>query len=93
MVLCLLVYRFAEHRLRTRLAEREQAIPKETQQANRDSYHAALVFQCFEGIELLHVHAAALSTSIVLRLQPLHVQVLVLLGAPYQHIYHIPLSG
>src|SRR5438132_13782340 len=27
MVLCLLVYRLAEHRLRTRLAETEQAIP------------------------------------------------------------------
>jgi hypothetical protein len=47
----------------------------------------------FEGIELLHIHSATLTTSIVLRLQPLHLQVLVLLGAPYQHIYHIPLSG
>lgn len=92
MVLCLLVYRLAEHRLRTRLAETEQTIPS---QINKPTATPTMrwVFQCFEGIELLHVHAATHTTSIVLRLQPLHVQVLALLGPPYQHIYNVPLSG
>ncbi len=92
MVLCLLVYRLAEHRLRTRLAETGQTVPN---QINKPTSTLTMhwIFQCFEGIELLHVHAATHTTSIVLRLQPLHVQVLALLGPPYQHIYNAPLSG
>jgi hypothetical protein len=48
--------------------------------------HAALVFQCFEGIELLHVHTAATSLILVLRLQPVHRLILQLLGPPYEKI-------
>jgi hypothetical protein len=44
------------------------------------------VFQCFEGIELLYLHAEALTTSIVLRLQPPHARIFALLGPPYQKI-------
>jgi transposase len=91
MVLCLLVFRLAEHRLRVWLTETGDHSQLD-QLANRDSYHSALVFPCFEGIELLRAHAA-LTPSIVLRLQPLYVQVLAFLDLPYQHIYNIPLSG
>jgi len=86
MVLCLLVYRLAEHRLRTRLAETEQFLPD---QLNRPTARPTMrwVFQCFEGIELLHIHSALGMKSLVLRLQPMHRLVLALLGPPYENIY------
>ncbi len=88
MVLCLLVYRLAEHRLRTRLAETEQTIPD---QLNRPTTRPTMrwIFQCFEGIELLHIHSASGMQSLILRLQPVHRLVLALLGPPYEKIYKI----
>ncbi|MFL5625529.1 MAG: IS1634 family transposase [Ktedonobacteraceae bacterium] len=88
MVLCLLVYRLAEHRLRTRLAKTEQTIPD---QLNRPTARPTMrwVFQCFEGIELLHVRSASGTQSLVLGLQPMHRLVLALLGPPYEKIYKI----
>jgi transposase len=88
MVLCLLVYRLAEHRLRTRLAETEQTIPD---QLNRPTARPTMrwVFQCFEGIELLHIHSASGTQSLVLRVRPMHRLVLAMLGPPYEKIYKI----
>ncbi len=88
MVLCLLVYRLAEHRLRTRLVETEQTIPD---QLNRPTARPTMrwIFQCFEGIELLHIHSASGMQSLILRLQPIHRLVLALLGPPYEKIYKI----
>ena len=89
MVLCLLIYRLAEHRLRLRLAETGQTIPD---QLGEPTDHPTLrwAFQCFEGIELLHISVPpAEKHTLVLRLQPLHEQVLALLGPPYQHYYHL----
>ena len=41
------------------------------------------VFQCFEGVELLHIDAPPAARQIlVFRLQPLHEQILTLLGPP-----------
>jgi hypothetical protein len=47
------------------------------------------VFQCFEGIELLHIRHGpdALTASLVLRLTPLHQQILALLGSTYKRFY------
>jgi transposase len=87
MVLCLLVYRLAEYRLRARLAETEQTIPDQVQKPTALPT-LRWVFQCFEGIELLHVQTDAASLTIVLRLQPLHRLILALLGPLYEHIYH-----
>jgi transposase len=86
MVLCLLVYRVAEFRLRARLAETEQTIPD---QVHKPTARPTMrwVFQCFEGIELLHVQTAATSLPLVLRLQPVHRLILQLLGPLYEHIY------
>jgi transposase len=88
MVLCLLVYRLAEHRLRTRLAETQQTLPD---QLNRPTVRPTMrwVFQCFEGIELLHIRSASGTQSLVLRLQPMHRLVLALLGPPFEIIYKI----
>ncbi len=88
MVVCLLVYRLAEYRLRTRLAQTQQTIPDQVQKPTARPT-MRWVFQCFEGIELLHVQTDAASLTIVLRLQPVHRLILALLGPLYQQIYKI----
>jgi transposase len=87
MVLCLLVYRLAEVRLRTRLAETQQTIPD---QVHKPTAHPTMrwVFQCFEGIELLHVQTTTSSLVLVLRLQPVHQLILQLLGPLYEKFYN-----
>jgi transposase len=89
MVLCLLVYRFAEYRLRTRLAETAQTLPN---QVNKPTSTPTMrwIFQCFEGIDLLLIVTPAGITSRVLHLLPFHHQVLMLLGPPYQKLYQLP---
>jgi transposase len=87
MVLCLLVYRLAEFRLRSRLAETQQTIPD---QVHKPTARPTMrwVFQCFEGVELLHVQTTATSRVLVLRLQPVHHLILHLLGPLYEKIYN-----
>jgi len=87
MVLCLLIYRLAEVRLRSRLAQTQQTIPDQVQ---KPTAHPTMrwVFQCFEGIELLHVQTATTSLVLVLRLQPVHRLILTLLGPLYEKIYN-----
>ncbi len=87
MVVCLLIYHLAEFRLRTRLAETQQTIPDQVQKPTACPT-MRWVFQCFEGIELLHVQISATSLVLVLRLQPVHRLILTLLGPLYEKIYH-----
>jgi len=86
MVLCLLVYRLAEVRLRARLAQTQQTIPD---QVHKPTARPTMrwVFQCFEGIELLHIQTTTTSHVLVLRLQPLHRLILQLLGPLYEKFY------
>ena len=86
MVLCLLIYRLAESRLRSRLAETQQTIPDQVHKLTARPT-MRWVFQCFEGIELLHVHTSTTSLVLVLRLQPVHQLILHLLGPLYEKIY------
>ena len=86
MVLCLLVYRLAEVRLRARLAQTQQTIPD---QVHKPTARPTMcwVFQCFEGIELLQIQTTTTSRILVLRLQPLHRLILQLLGPLYEKFY------
>ena len=86
MVLCLLVYRLAEVRLRARLAETQHTIPD---QVHKPTGRPTIrwVFQCFEGIELLHVQTATASRVLVLRLQPVHRLIVHLFGPLYEKFY------
>ncbi|GER86270.1 IS4 family transposase [Dictyobacter vulcani] len=86
MVLALLVYRLAEHRLREQLLASGQTIPN---QVNKPTARPTMrwVFQCFEGIELLQIRTGTRTESVVLRLQPLHQKILSLLGPAYQQFY------
>lgn len=45
------------------------------------------VFQCFEGLELLHIHTHSQVTTLPLRLEPLHELILTLLGPLSQALY------
>lgn len=87
MVLCLLVYRLAEHRLREQLAATGQTVPSQVKKpTNRPTLR--WIFQCFEGVDLLHLrHGPGPAAALVLRLQPIHRQVLALLGPAYEEIY------
>ncbi|MDQ2906982.1 MAG: IS1634 family transposase, partial [Chloroflexota bacterium] len=86
MVLCLLVYRLAEHLLRRQLAATQQTLPN---QVNKPTSRPTMrwIFQCFEGIDLLHICIASRWQTQVLGLQPLHQQVLRLLGPAYSQFY------
>jgi transposase len=87
MVLCLLVYRLAEHRLREQLAATGQTIPS---QVNKPTDRPTMrwVFPCFEGIDLLHIRAGpSPALELVLRVLPVHQQVLALLGPSYEQFY------
>jgi len=88
MVLCLLVYRLAEHRLREQLAATGQTVPSQLKTPT-DRPTMRWVFQCFEGIELLHIRhgPAVVTTSLILRLTPLHQQILTLLGPTCEQFY------
>jgi len=88
MVLCLLIYRLAEVRLRSRLAQTQQTIPDQLHQPTARPT-MRWVFQCFEGVELLHIRSVAGTQSLVLRLQPMHCLVLALLGPRYERLYQI----
>ena len=86
MVLCLLVYRLAEFRLRSRLAQTQQTIPDQVQKPTARPT-MRWVFQCVEGIELLHVETATISLILVLGPQPVHRLILQLFGPLYEKIY------
>jgi transposase len=87
MVLRLLVYRLAEHRLRAQLAATGQTVPNQLKQPT-DRPTMRWVFQCFEGIDLLHLrHGPEPALALALRLQPIHQQVLALLGPSYEQFY------
>lgn len=86
MVLCLLVYRLAERQLRQRLQQSQQTVPNQVNKPT-DKPTMRWIFQCFEGIELLHIRIGSTFQTRVLGLQPLHRKILHLLGPAYLQFY------
>jgi transposase len=87
MVLCLLVYRLAEYRLRDQLAATAQTVPD---QKGKPTARPTLrwLFQCFEGIDLHHTRQSnGVDETEVLRLTRVHRLVLHLLGPAYETCY------
>jgi transposase len=87
MVLCLLVYKLAELRVRQRLAATGQAVPD---QVRKPSVRPTMrwLFQCFEGIDLHHtLRPDGTRETEILRLTDLHRQILRLLGSAYERCY------
>jgi hypothetical protein len=88
MVLCLLIYRLAEQRVRVRLAAAHETVPD---QLRRPTARPTMrwLFQCFEGIDLRHMTTLpdGVRATQVLRLSALHRQVLRLLGSAHEKCY------
>jgi hypothetical protein len=88
MVLCLLIYRLAEQRVRERLAAAHETVPD---QLRRPTARPTMrwLFQCFEGIDLHHMTTLpdGIRATQVLRLSALYRQVLRLLGSAYEKCY------
>jgi transposase len=84
----LLVYRLAEQRLRQCLQQSQQTIPNQVNKPT-DKPTMRWIFQCFEGIELLHIRVGSTFQTRVLRLQPFHHKILRLLGPPYHSFYFL----
>jgi transposase len=86
MVLCLLVYRLAEWRLRQQLAACDQTVPNQLKQpTTRPTMR--WMFECFEGISLLTLPSPGGSQTLVHGLEPLHELVLSLLGPAVSKMY------
>jgi transposase len=87
MVLCLLAYRLAEHRLREQLAATEQTVPSQVSKPT-DRPTMRWIFQCFEGISLVGFRPpVGPPEQDIAGLEPLHEQVLALLGPAYEKFY------
>jgi transposase len=87
MVLCLLVYRLAEHRLREQLAATGQTVPNQLSKPT-DRPTMRWIFQVFEGVSLLTVpQPAGPPQQDTVGLEPVHEQVLALLGPSYAKLY------
>lgn len=86
MVLCLLVYRLAEQLLRRQLGATAQTVPN---QINQPTTRPTMrwIFQCFEGIDLLHIRMGSRWQTQVVGLKALHQQILRLLGPAYSQFY------
>jgi transposase len=89
MVLCLLVYRLAEHRLREQLAATGQTVPNHLKQPT-DRPTLRWIFQCFEGISLVAFQLPQGPPHLDLAgLEPLHEQVAALLGPSCEKLYKV----
>jgi transposase len=89
MVLCLLVYRLAEVRVREQLAATHETVPD---QLRRPTARPTMrwLFQCFEGIDLHHMTLPqGPPATQVLRLNAVHRLVLRLLGPAYEDRYFL----
>jgi transposase len=87
MVLCLLVYRLAEVRVRHRLMATEETAPD---QLRRPTARPTMrwLFQCFEGLDLPHLTwPNGTRHTQVLRLTAVHRRVSHLLGPAYENCY------
>jgi len=87
MVLCLLVYKLAELRVRQGLAVTGQTVPN---QVRKPTVRPTMrwLFQCFEGIDLHLTRRADGRWDLeVLRLTDVHRLVLHLLGPAYENCY------
>ncbi len=88
MVLCLLVYRLAEHRLREQLAATGQTVPNQLSKPT-DRPTMRWIFQCFEGISLVTFSPSSMGApqQDIAGLEPVHERVLALLGPAYEKCY------
>jgi transposase len=89
MVLCLLVYRLAEHRIRQRLTQTQATVPDQLKKPTQRPTQRWL-FQCFKGISLVLMEQEERMEVIqVTGLTEVHRLILELLGPPYEKYYEL----
>src|SRR5215467_7645561 len=89
MVLCLLIYRLAEQRLRQRLGETGATMPDQLKKPTQRPT-MRWVFQSFEGISIVLVQQGDLvEVAQVTGLTDIHLLILRLLGPPYEKYYKL----
>jgi transposase len=89
MVLCLLIYRLAEHRVREQLAATGQTVPNQLKQPT-DRPTMRWLFQCFEGVSLVVFQPPhGPPQRDFAGLEPLHEQVAALLGPQCEKLYKV----
>jgi transposase len=89
MVLCLLVYRLAEHRLREQLTATGQTVPNQLKQPT-DRPTMRWIFQCFEGVSLVTFQSPQGPPHQELaNLEHLHQQIATLLGPSCAKLYKV----
>jgi len=89
MVLCLLVYRLAEHRLREQLTATGQTVPNQLKQPT-DRPTMRWIFQCFEGVSLVTFPSPqGPPYQELANFEPLHEQVAALLGPQCEKLYKV----
>lgn len=86
MGLALLVYALAEHKLRTALQEKGESVPNQVRKPTQRPT-MRWIFQMFEGIDLLQITTSGGIQQQVLNLQPVHRQILRLLGPCVEKCY------
>jgi transposase len=87
MGISLLVYSLAEHLLRSQLAAQEQTIPDQLGKPTKTPTMRR-VFQMFDGMDLFITQRGDMRFTQVLNLQPIHHQILALLGPTVQQFYN-----
>jgi transposase len=85
MVVCLLVYRLAEQRVRLQLSATGQTLPDQLKHPTQRPT-MRWIFQCFEGLDVLKLPD---QPPLLLRIEAFHQQVLALLGDRFRKIYYL----
>lgn len=86
MGLSLLIYALAEYHLRRQLVEQDQTLPDQKGKPTQ-KLTMRRVFQMFEGIHLLLIQTEQFRKRLVTNVQPVHLQIATLLGAPVLKFY------
>ena len=86
MVVCLLVYRLAEYRIRQRLVQTGEAIPDQRTQLTQKPTMRWL-FQYFEGVSIVLLETGQPYVGELVGLTATHLQILRFLGPIYEHLY------
>jgi transposase len=87
MTLCLLVYNFAQYRVRKTLKEQNEMVPNQLGKPI-DNPTVKWLFQCMEGIAIIRTATQAMITNI----NDLRCQIIKLFGATDCQIYGIELD-
>jgi transposase len=86
MTLCLFVYNYAQYRIRQTLAEKKETVPNQLGKPVQNPTPKWL-FQCMEGVAIVHILAEDQIKSTVTNINALRRQIIQLFGATAQKIY------